>query len=191
MDVYDNKLFKNRKTHRRRNRDFSSNETSVSARCASRYGKVVLRTFFSGSIKTVPPLVFKLFQINAVSIVFQRGRGKVYNADKFIKQLGQFVYQNSCHLRQFGWQLIVSINTVKLGLLLINFVVLIAYTKLKNDWFGSTTVAVRKTLSREARAPEKHLILEKKCLNGAFWMDSKNYWTRINCFSDRVTLSVQ
>ena len=41
----------------------------------------------------MPPLVFKLFQINAVSIVFQRGRGKVYNADKFIKQLGQFVYK--------------------------------------------------------------------------------------------------
>ena len=27
----------------------------------------VLRTFFSASRKTVPPLVFKLFQINAVS----------------------------------------------------------------------------------------------------------------------------
>ena len=136
-------------------------------------------------------LVIKLFQINAVSIVFQRGRGKVYNADKFVKQLGQFVYQNSCHLRQFGWQLIVAINAVKLGLLVINFVVLIAYTKLKNDSFGSATVAVRKTLSRETRAPEKRLNLEKKCLNGAFWMDSKNYWTRIKCFSDRVTLSFQ
>ena len=33
------------------------------------------------------------------SIVFQRVRDNVYNADKFGKQLGQFVYQNNCNLR--------------------------------------------------------------------------------------------
>ena len=149
------------------------------------------------------------------SIVFQRGGDKVYNADKFMKQFGEFVYQNSCHLRHFGWQLLVFFNTVTPGLLVIsffrscilkhfvrslsilfawcwtiNFDVLIAYARIKNDWFGSRMVAVRKTWSRQARAPENSLNLEK-CLNGAFWMDSKNYWIRIKCLSDRVTLSVR
>ena len=61
-----------------------------------------MNTFFSASSKAVPPLIFKLFQINAVSaldyIVFQHGPGKAYNADKFGKQFGEFVYQNNCDL---------------------------------------------------------------------------------------------
>ena len=68
----------------------------------------------------MPPLIFKLFQVVqflfGFSIVFQRGRDKEYNVDKFFKQFGQFVYQNNCNLRQFGWQISVSINTVILGL---------------------------------------------------------------------------
>ena len=55
---------------------------------------------------------------------------------------------------------------------MINLDVLIAYARLKNDRFGSTTVAVRKTLSREARAPEKRLNLEKNVQKERF------QWTR-------------
>ena len=103
------------------------------------------------------------------STVFQRGRDKVYNADKFVKQFGQFVYQNNCTLRQFGWQLSVSINTVintvifflstlrwkTLGEIAksfsfacnwtVNFDILIPHARLKNDWFWGTRVGVWKT----------------------------------------------
>ena len=51
---------------------------------------------------------------------------------------------------------------------MINIDFLIAYARLKNDRFGSTTVAVRKTLSREARAPEKRLNLEKTFKRSVF-----------------------
>ena len=59
------------------------------------------------------------------SIVSHRERDQGYNADKFVKQFGQFVYQNSFHMRQFGWQLSVAINTVTLGLLVILFFIII------------------------------------------------------------------
>ena len=70
--------------------------------------KRVLSTFFSASSRTVPPLIFKLFQINSVSACgFQLSYNldatkTVYNAHKFVKQFGQFVCLNRCHLRQFG-----------------------------------------------------------------------------------------
>ena len=176
--------------------------------------------FTTPSNKTVPPFIFKLFQINTVSalgfIVFQHGLDNVYNADKFMKQFGEFVYQNNCNLRQFGWQLSVPLTRLNLAYLTcyfmfcivkhslrllnllfffawgwtINFDVSIAYVRLKNDCFrmhsgsGSENVDQRSPCSRE-------MVQLEKCLNGAFWMDSNNYWTRIKCFSERVILSVQ
>jgi len=49
--------------------------------------------FFSASSKSVPSLIFKLFQINTVSalgfIDFQHGPDKVYNSDKYVKRFGE------------------------------------------------------------------------------------------------------
>ena len=81
------------------------------------------------NISCITSQIFKLFQINAVSefgavrflIVCQRGCDKVYKADKFVKQFAEFLHQKCCHLRQFGWQLSVLINTVTLGLLVVLF----------------------------------------------------------------------
>ena len=62
---------------------------------------------FSASSKTVLPLIFKLFQMNAVSACcfqfsFNVDVKRFYNPDKFVKQFGEFVFQNSCYLRHFG-----------------------------------------------------------------------------------------
>ena len=51
------------------------------------------------------------------SIVFQRERDKACNADKFVKQFAQFVYQNIFHMRQFECHLSVAINNVPINAL--------------------------------------------------------------------------
>ena len=54
----------------------------------------------------------------------------------------------------------------------------------KQNGSGSENVDQRSPCSRE-------MVQLEKCLNGAFWMDSKNYWTGIKYLSDRVISPVQ